>query len=239
MSIIYVDIEHSRVATDLVAGVSHRTRLDAARNRLAAASGEECDLVHYMDVTIGHIRFLNPSAIVVSGNTADWIEYDFTSLAGLLETIRAAPAPILGICGGHQLIGYAHGARWGQLGRVPDGAIDQDPLFAPGLRTERGFRPIDVDTSCALFQGLNAAPVVYQSHYWQLTETPVGFDLCASSAACPIQALSRTDRPVFGVQFHPERYDESHRDGEAMLRNFFNVARASATSRISSTVSVP
>lgn len=227
MSIVYVDIEHSCVVNDPVAGVSHRFRLDAARTRLSAAASETCEVVHFTDVNIDDIRIRSPGAIVISGNTTDWIEYDFASLSGLLDTIRAAPAPILGICGGHQLIGYAHGAEWGPLGRVPDGAIDPDPHFAPGLRTERGFLPVDVDLTSPLFQRLSDSPIVMQSHYWQLTETPVGFDVCASSVACPIQAMSRNDRPVFGVQFHPERYDDSHRDGECILRNFFATARES------------
>ncbi|MDQ3539470.1 MAG: gamma-glutamyl-gamma-aminobutyrate hydrolase family protein, partial [Chloroflexota bacterium] len=146
------------------------------------------------------------------------------------ETIRAAPVPILGICGGHQLIGYAHGASWGPLGRLEDGAIDPDPRFAPGLHKERGFLPIDVDPSCVLFKGLGESPVVFQSHYWHLTDVPAGFRVCARSSDSRIQAIARQDRPVFGVQFHPERYDDDHRDGETVLRTFVTTARAAVAS---------
>ena len=37
--------------------------------------------------------------------------------------------------------------------------------------------------------------------------------------------IERLDRPVYGVQFHPEYYDEEHRDGEVVLRNFLALAR--------------
>jgi len=225
MTILYVDLEHDRVLDDAVAGDTHRTRRDAAQARLAEAAGELCDVLRFDDVTIDRIRSLAPSAMVISGNTADWSEYGVASLAGLAETIRAAPVPILGICGGHQLIGQAHGATWGPLGPVLDGATDPHPHFAPGLRKERGFLPIDVDRSSPLFQGLGALPVVFQSHYWHLTDVPPAFTVCASSLDSPIQAIARQDRPVFGVQFHPERYDDDHRDGEAVLRNFFAIAR--------------
>ena len=225
MSIVYVDLEHDRVMADATGGVSHRTRRNAARARLAAAAGEPCDVVRFENVTVDRIRSLAPSAMVISGNTADWSEYDFATLTGLLETIRAAPIPILGICGGHQLIGHAHGASWAALGPVRDGAIDPHPRFAPGLRKERGFLPIDVDRSSPLFQGLGDAPVVFQSHYWQLEEVPEGFVPRATSPWSDIQAIERRDRPVFGVQFHPERYDAAHPAGANVLRNFFALSR--------------
>ncbi len=225
MSIVYVDLEHDRVRDNAVAGVAHRTRRAAALARLAEAAGEPCDVVRFEDVTVDLIRSLAPRALVISGNTADWSEYAVASLAGMAETIRAAPVPILGICGGHQLIGQAHGATWGPLGPVLDGATDPHPHFAPGLRKERGFLPIDIDRSSPLFQGLGALPVVFQSHYWHLTDVPPEFSVCASSLDSPIQAIARQDRPVFGVQFHPERYDDNHRDGEMVLRNFFAIAR--------------
>lgn len=230
MSILYVDLEHDRVVNDPATGASHRTRRDVAETRLATAAGERCEVMRFDEVSIDRIRTPAPTAMVISGNTTDWIEYDFAMLVGLLETIRAAPVPILGICGGHQLIGYAHGASWGPLGRLEDGAIDPDPRFAPGLHKERGFLPIDVDPSCVLFKGLGESPDVFQSHYWHLTEVPSGFRVCARSSDSPIQAIARQDRPVFGVQFHPERYDDDHRGGETVLRTFFATARAAVTS---------
>lgn len=226
MGIIHVDLEHERVVNDPLAGVAHRTRRDIAVARLAAAAGVPCETVRFDEVTAGQVRSLSPTALVISGNTADWIEYDIATLAGLLETIRAAPVPILGICGGHQLIGYAHGASWGPLGRLEDGAADPDPRFAPGLHKERGFHPVQVDRSRPLFQELGESAVVFQSHYWHLTDVPAGFSMCASSPDSPIQAIERLDRPVFGVQFHPERYDDVHGDGEIVLRNFFATARS-------------
>lgn len=230
MSILYVDLEHDLVVNDTVSGSSYRTRRDVARARLAAVAGEPCEVARFDGISLDRVRTLSPASIVISGNTTDWIEYDFATLAGLLETIRAAPVPILGICGGHQLIGYAHDAPWAPLGRLDQGALDPDPRFAPGLHKERGFLPVDVDRSCPLFDGLGPSPVLFQSHYWHLTAVPRGFIACASSSDSPIQAIVREDRPVFGVQFHPERYDDRHRDGETVLRTFFTIARAAAAS---------
>ena len=42
------------------------------------------------------------------------------------------------------------------------------------------------------------------------------------------EAMRHGSRPLYGVQFHPERYSELHPDGRAILANFFRLA-ASAT----------
>ena len=158
----------------------------------------------------------------------DWADYDFTSLARLLAVIRAAPAPILGICAGHQLIGLAHGASWGPLGPLQAGEVDPDPRFVPGRRKERGFLPVEVDSCCPLFRGLDSTAAFFQSHYWQLEDVSQGFAARARSPWSPIQAIERLDRPVFGVQFHPERYDTAQPDGATVLRNFFARARGAS-----------
>lgn len=226
MTILYVDLEHDRVVNDPVAGTAHRAKRNVAEARLAAAAGETCESVRFSAITIEQVGRLVPTAIVISGNTADWSEYDMDALAGLMEVIRTAPVPILGICGGHQLIGHAHGAPWGPLGRLSDGTVDPDPRYAAGLHKERGFLPVDVARASPVFEGVGDTAVVFQSHYWHLTAVPAGFSVCASSPDSPIQAIARIDRPVFGVQFHPERYDDDHRDGETILHTFFAIARA-------------
>ena len=146
-------------------------------------------------------------------------------MAGLLEVIRAVPAPILGICAGHQLIGYAHQVTWGPLGPLEHGEVDPDPRFAPGQRKQRGFLTVQMDVRCPLFRGMDETADLFHSHYWQLEEVPPGFTVRASSPWSAIQAIERLDRPVFGVQFHPERYDATHPHGAVILRNFITLAR--------------
>lgn len=226
--LVYVDTEHGRVREDPEAGSRHRARVVAARERLAEAGEARCAVIGFAEATPATIAQLRPAAIVIGGNTTDWADFDFREMAGLLAVIRAAPAPILGICAGHQLVGFAHGARWGPLGPLQAGEADPDPSFAPGQRKERGFLPIAIDARCPLFRGL-ASATVFQSHYWQLEEAPSGFVARAGSAWSPIQAIERQDGRVFGVQFHPERHDSAHPDGAAILRNFMILAKEQAS----------
>ena len=225
MSILYVDTEHDRVRNHPEAGAAHRAKLAATTARIAAAAAAPCEVLAFAEVSPPRIERAAPAAIVVGGSTAAWGEYDVAHLAGLLDVIRAAPVPILGICAGHQLIGHAHRAPWGPLGPLLPDEVDPDPRFVPGQRKQRGFSPVRVDPRCPLFRGCGGTATFFQSHYWQLEEVPPGFALRAASPWSPIQAIERLDRPVFGVQFHPERHDAAHPDGAVVLRNFFALAR--------------
>jgi GMP synthase-like glutamine amidotransferase len=224
MTVLYVDTEHDRVRDHLELGRSYHARVEATRKRLADAAAAPCLVEHCARVTPTRVERVAPSVVVIGGNVTGWEAYDDGSLAGLLAIIRAAPVPILGICAGHQLIGRAHGAAWGPLGSLRAGEIDPDPAFGTGLRKELGFLPVETDPMCPLFTGVGQPASFFQNHYWQLTETPPGFVTRACSPWCPIQAIQRLDRPVFGVQFHPERYERDHPDGDAVLRNFFAIA---------------
>lgn len=225
ITVVYIDTEHDKVRAHPEFGPAHRVKLEATQARLAAAAGGECLSLRFSDVSPAQIARIGPAVLVISGCTTDWAEYDSSSLAGLLDTIRVAPVPILGICAGHQLIGFAHGAPWGPLGPLHAGEADPDPRFAPGRRKERGFLPIEVDPRCPLFRGLGPTAAFFQSHYWQLEDVPRGFAARARSPWSPIQAMERLDRPVFGVQFHPERYSAAQPDGATVLRNFFALTR--------------
>ena len=226
MTVLYIDTEHDLVLDHPQHGPPHRARIEAARDRLEAAAGQRCLVQHFAAISSAGIEQMAPSALVIGGNRTDWAEFDEASLAGLLGAIRAAPVPILGICAGHQLIGRAHGAAWGPLGALRPGEIDPEPAFAPGQRKERGYLSVEIDPRCPVFQDLTARPAFFQFHYWQLETIPAGFDIRARSPWSAIQAIERRDRPVFGVQFHPERYDADHPYGAVVLRNFFALAQA-------------
>jgi GMP synthase-like glutamine amidotransferase len=224
MTVLYIDTEHDQVLEDPERGSVHRARIETVQDRLAAAAGEPCLVLRFAAATLAQIERIAPSALVIGGNLTDWALYDSADLAGILATIRAASVPILGICAGHQLIGRAHGAPWGPLGALRPEEIDPDPAFAPGQRKEHGFFSVAIDQQCPLFRGLPSRSTFFQYHYWQLDDVPAGFVIRAHSSWSRIQAMERRDLPVFGVQFHPERYESAYPDGATVLRNFFTLA---------------
>ena len=106
MTVMYIDTEHDLVLAHPELGPAHRARIETTRGRLVVAAGQPCQVLHIAAVSLQLITLIAPSTLVIGGNLTDWEAYDHADLCGILETIRAAPVPILGIFAGHQLIGY-------------------------------------------------------------------------------------------------------------------------------------
>ena len=84
--------------------------------------------------------------------------------------------------------------------------------------------PVRVVRPHPLFEGLAAEAIVYQLHGGELKQLPAGFLRLAESDVCRIQAIAHWTLPLFGLQFHPERYDANHQDGRRILQNYFRLA---------------
>ncbi len=136
------------------------------------------------------------------------------------DVILGASCPPLGVCLGHQGLGYAYGVRV-----VP----------APTPMHGRVSR-ITHDRS-ALFEGIPPSfdAVRYHSLCPQKDSIPPCLTLAASSADGVAMAVRHPDRPRFGVQFHPEAL--SAECGERLVRNFLRIA--SPTGRNTSEVNRP
>lgn len=217
--ICYVDIEHEKVLDDAKRNVSYLAMRMGVQLRLEEISGEPCLVQRYTNVTRRRLREWNIRALVISGNSTDWEEYPEGTWDEMGEIIRAAEVPIIGLCGGCQLIAMAHGAPLGPLRRLNEGEQDPCPRFAPGYFKESGFKPVRILAFDPLFEGLGEMPIFLESHYWEVKQAPPGFSVLASTDDCPIQVIKRQDRPVYGVQFHPEGYTERPYDPRSLLAN--------------------
>jgi len=51
----------------------------------------------------------------------------------------------------------------------------------------------------------------------------VDFVGTATNEVSDIQAMQHTSLPLFGVQFHPELFDQEHPDGRTILENFLKL----------------
>ncbi len=163
------------------------------------------------------VHSLQPSHIILSGQSHPWDRYSPESLAGLFEVIKKASQPILGICGGHQQMALAFGAPIGLMARLEPGEGYE------GAKRERGYFPVQVRNGEGIFKDLPSPITVWHSHYDEVKALPQGFECTASNETCPIQAMQHSGRPLFGVQFHPELFDEDHPDGRQAVENFLNM----------------
>jgi GMP synthase (glutamine-hydrolysing) len=164
-------------------------------------------------VSLERVRSLRPSHIILSGQSHPWDNYSRESLAGVFDVIKQASQPILGVCGGHQQIALAHGAEVGLMGRVEPGE------GYDGAKRERGFLPIE-NTGDGLFKGLPSQLTVWHNHCDEVKTLPNGFRKTASNETCEIQAMQEKGRRAYGVQFHPELFDEEHPEGRRIVENF-------------------
>jgi GMP synthase-like glutamine amidotransferase len=166
-------------------------------------------------VSLERVRSLRPSHIILSGQSHPWDQYSSESLAGVFDVIKHASQPILGVCGGQQ-IAIAHGAEVGLMGRLEPGEGYN------GAKRERGFLPIE-NTGEGLFKGLPSEITVWHNHCDEVKELPDGFRATASNETCRIQAMQEKGRRVYGVQFHPELFDEDHPEGRQIVENFLKL----------------
>ncbi|RLF11907.1 MAG: hypothetical protein DRJ98_02265 [Thermoprotei archaeon] len=121
--------------------------------------------------------------------------------------VRHTSAPVLGICFGLHLIAQSFGM----------------PLVKmTGRRV--GFKELRIHVKEALFEGLEN-PLVWENHRARVSEEVYEdsrFTVLASSLDNPVEALKVNGRKIYGVQFHPERYDKDRPWGFSILQNFIN-----------------
>jgi GMP synthase (glutamine-hydrolysing) len=178
--------------------------------------GAEILTVPFHAVSLNRVNELRPSHIILSGQSHPWDNYAADFLSGVFEVIRKATQPILGVCGGHQQIALAFGAPVGLMERLEPGEGYQ------GARRERGYFSVETNRK-GIFKNLPPEITVWHSHCDEVKELPAGFRATASNASCAIQAMEHTERPLFGVQFHPELFDDKHPAGRQVLDNFLEM----------------
>ena len=217
--------------------------LDDVRRRLEEIAGHRCLLKRYDDVTPDWLASSDIQALILSGNVTAWDAYDPVDLQPLMEIVRGASLPILGLCGGLQFIALAHGVDVGPMRELRPSEEDVSDGFGTGYLKEWGFTPVQVLRSDPLFAGLES-PIFLEAHYWEVREAPFGFELLASTDVCRVQALRQIGTLVCGTQFHPEAYvakparrrnwlvnlvypdgyTQNQLDGRRFLINFFREA---------------
>jgi GMP synthase (glutamine-hydrolysing) len=181
-------------------------RYEEIRTVLEEIAGMSVSSTHYLDVSR-----LGRGPVVLSGSGAPWSVHDPARLDGLGEVIRAADAPVLGICAGLQLLTRFAG------GRV-------EPMAARGQPPERGYLPLEVLDDGDLLAGLPARATLFQDHTDEVFDPPPDFRILARTEASEIQAFASPERRWWGTQFHPEQFDATHPHGRRVLFNFFGLA---------------
>ena len=119
-----------------------------------------------------------------------------------VEICRRAERPLLGVCLGHQCLVAAFGGTIDRADRVRHGKT------SPVTHDGRG-----------LFRGLPDPLVAARYHSLIARRIPPEFEILARTAdRGECMAVRHRERPLFGVQFHPESFLTP--DGPRLLQNF-------------------
>ncbi|MCL1979650.1 MAG: glutamine-hydrolyzing GMP synthase, partial [Proteobacteria bacterium] len=176
---------------------SQTTQLIARRIREQKVYSE----IHPYTLALDKLAAMRPTGIVLSGSPASVYDDD----APISDPgIYGLGVPVLGICYGAQLMTT-------QLG----GRVEQ------AEKREFGEAQLHVESAGGLFAGMAVAPShhqVWMSHGDRIETLAPGFAITATSAHSPYAAIHHGDKPLVGVQFHPE---VAHTlIGTDVLRNF-------------------
>jgi GMP synthase (glutamine-hydrolysing) len=110
--------------------------------------------------------------------------------------------PVLGVCYGAQLLAHKNGG-----------------IVSRSEHREYGRANLDhLDKHVPLLKELNIGSQVWMSHGDTITKLPDNFKLIANTESIPVAAFQVGDKPVYGIQFHPEVTHSL--EGKTLLRNF-------------------
>jgi GMP synthase (glutamine-hydrolysing) len=167
--------------------------------------------IHPFDLPLEAIERMKPEGIVLSGGPSSVYDEEAPMpQPAVLEMLKAAPVPVLGICYGMGVLNVAFGGEVARSSRKEFGPADLkitrvDPLLLIGESTT----------------------LVWMSHGDKMAKAAPGFETLAVSDNSPYAAFRHHEKPIYGLQFHPEVTHSVH--GKDIYRNFlFKICKAKA-----------
>ena len=114
--------------------------------------------------------------------------------------------PILGVCLGHQAIGYAFGGEIVQAKKIMHGKVSNVNHFGSKL-----------------FKGINDSfnATRYHSLIVDKASLPTCLEVIAETDNKTIMGLKHKTSNLYGVQFHPESI--ATKDGKVIIKNFLEI----------------
>lgn len=142
------------------------------------------------------------SHVIISGTPIDDPSIDqYHGLKSAFNWVTKTKLPVMGICAGHQIVGYLHGAD-----------------LIKDTQAENDFAPVKIIRQDPLFDSFSDQDILnlYSFHRDSISLAP-DFELLGSSEKCPVHIVKHKTKPMYGLQAHPEK---SPPDGYRLVRNF-------------------
>lgn len=165
--------------------------------------GEEVVVHRNDEITLDQIEEMHPDAIFLSPGPGTPEEAGLT-----VDVIRRfyAAIPIMGICLGHQAIGYAFGADVVRAGRLMHGKTSG--IISDGRTIFKGLpSPFEAGR--------------YHSLILKKESIPPCLEISAETEEGEVMGVRHHDYPVEGIQFHPESILTPN--GKRIIKNFLDM----------------
>ncbi|MCM8795152.1 MAG: aminodeoxychorismate/anthranilate synthase component II [Candidatus Omnitrophica bacterium] len=165
--------------------------------------GAKIRVIRNDELSLKEIKNLRPTRIVISPGPGR--PEDAGICCGVIKEFEDK-IPILGVCLGHQAIGYVYGGR-----------------IVGAKRLMHGKTSLIYHNKKSIFKGIPNPFVAtrYHSLIVEKNTLPEILEVIAWSKEGEIMGLKHKDYPVFGVQFHPESILTEV--GLDILKNFLKI----------------
>lgn len=151
-------------------------------------------------ISVKDLNDLKPAGIILGGGPS------LETSGNCQEFVEEIDIPILGICLGHQIIAKTFG------GEVSTADVESYAQVKIKIIEEND-----------ILRGLGPSMKVWASHKDEVKSLPKVFDVLATSDICDVEAMKHKNKPIYGIQFHPEVYHTER--GPEVFQNFYKVCQ--------------
>lgn len=156
-----------------------------------------CEVVSYKR-SIEDIKAMNPKGIIFTGGPNSVYEENTPTIDPAIFDLGV---PVLGVCYGAQLMAQSLGGRVERANEREYGRIN-----------------LNIASNDNLFKDIESGSTCWMSHNDFIAEPPTGFEVTATTDACPVAAMQNVAKKLYAVQFHAEV--EHTPFGRTMIKNF-------------------
>jgi anthranilate synthase/aminodeoxychorismate synthase-like glutamine amidotransferase len=168
--------------------------------------GQEVAVYRNDQITIDEIRNLKPNAIFLSPGPCTPKEAGIT--VDVIKEFHKS-IPTMGVCLGHQAIGYAFGGNIVRAGRLMHGKTS--PVLNDGKTIFKGLpNPFTAGR--------------YHSLLVERATLPSCLEISAETEEGEIMGLRHKEFCIEGIQFHPESILTPH--GQRIIKNFLDMIKS-------------
>jgi GMP synthase (glutamine-hydrolysing) len=159
---------------------------------------EHPKVIHYQELT--QLSLSKNDTVILTGGHKDPVLWHDSVYAKEIEIIKKHTGPVIGICLGFELIAHVFGSHLHLLSGRRKGVITLIPT---------GKGPLSIPVAVR----------VYENHNWSVRtlKSPL---IALATSKDGIEILKHRRKPIYGMQFHPEKSSEA---GKKLLQDILTI----------------